>query len=198
MDRRAILIIGTILLVFALIERNPSVDSGEQGDQGKRPAEPPAFVVGCGAGGGSSVPLRAATRRDAVLGPVTIDAFRGNFEQAKESDVFARGPAGVKVLKAPVVFAADRDVTIAVPRTHRPVVGLNYVAADRGVDTVAEARPAVRFRPCPGERGASGYAGELLYGGPWPACVPLQVSAGGGPPATHRLSLGAGPCTAPK
>jgi hypothetical protein len=198
MDRRAILIIGTLLLVFALLERNPSDDSGDKGDNGKRPAEPAPFVLACESGGHSSVRIRRATRHDAVLGPVTIYGFRGEFERAKESEVYARGPAGVRVLKAPVVFAVDRDVTIAVPKAYRPVLGLDYDASRRGVDTVAEGEPAVRFRPCGGERGATGHAGGLLYGGPWPACVPLQVSVDGGPAATHRLSLGAGPCRAPK
>jgi hypothetical protein len=198
MDRRAILVIGTLLLAFALLEGTPGDDSGDKGDRPKGRAEPGAFVLGCQASDHSSVRPRAPRRRDAVLGPVTIDAFRGQFERARESEVFARGPAGVKVLKAPVVFEGTRDVTIAVPKRYRPVLGLNYDASARGVDTVAEAHPAVRFRACPGERGATGYPGELLYGGPWPACVPLEVSVDGGPPTAHQVSLGAGPCRAPK
>ena len=138
------------------------------------------------------------TARDQPLGRgVQLNGFRGNFANASAGDVYSPRP-GVEVLKAPVIFRGRRDVIIAVPRSHRSVLGLDYAFERRGVDTAEEAHGSVRFRACPGRRGATGYAGGLIYAGPWPACVPVFVSVGGRRPQRHLLSLGAGPCQARK
>ena len=146
---------------------------------------------------GNSVRFRPHSPRDEVLpGGAELDAFRGNFANAKAENVYSPRP-GLEALKAPLAFRGRRDVTIAVPRSHRAVLGLDFAPERRGVDTVAEAHSSVRFRACPrGE--ATGYPGGLLYSGPWPACVPLYVSVGGRRSQRHLVSLGAGPCQAPK
>jgi hypothetical protein len=106
--------------------------------------QPAAYTRTCGPG--SSVPA-ARGAGDAVLGPVRLVGFHGEFSRAKAEQIYSPRP-GVKGLKAPVVFGGDRDVTISVPRALRGVLALDFASERRGVDTVAEAHPSVRFRAC--------------------------------------------------
>jgi hypothetical protein len=74
------------------------------------------------------------------------------------------------MLKAPVVFTGKRDLTLSVPAELQDSLSLHFVGG----------RPAtkVRFEACDdGE--ATGAPGEFLWTGPWPACVPLEVSGEG-------------------
>ena len=102
-------------------------------------------------------------------GRLTVVAFLGNFQLAAADEVPER--RGAKVLKAPVVFTGAADLTLSVPRAVTRNLSLHF---ERG-------RPAsrVRFEACPGPRGATGAPGEFLWTGPWPACVPLDVSGEG-------------------
>ena len=130
-------------------------------------------------------------KRDAILGRVRLGAFRGNFENAEPGDVYQPKP-GQFDLKAPVVFPGRRDVTIAVPESHQAVLRLRYKS------NRSKGHPSVRFRSCSTSRSTiTGYAGGLLYTGPWPACVPLEVTVAGSATTRHVVSLGAGRCPAP-
>jgi hypothetical protein len=189
-SRRTVLIIGTVLFVLAMIgvRINPRPHEATEAV-----AERPAFVRECDPGGLSSVRPHEPTARDAVLGPVIIGAFRDSFERARADEVFSPRP-GLFVLKAPVVFEGEGEVTIGVPPELRGVLGLDYDPAGGDVDTVAEADSSVFFRACPEPQGATGYPGALLYSGRWPACVRLTARVGEARPTAHALSLGAGRC----
>ena len=145
-----------------------------------------AYVRACD--GTNTYPAYPPSKRDAVLGRVRIGAFRGNFENAKAEDVYSP-QRGRKALKAPVVFPSRRDVTISVPESHRAVLRLQFKS------NRSAGHPSVRFRSCSRSRDTvTGYAGALLYTGPWPACVPVDVTVAGIRTTRHLLSLGAGRC----
>ena len=184
-------------LVLLLLAVAVAVSTGGDDDESQaRPSARAEYTRAC-QGYNSYRPV-PATRHDEVLpGGAVIDGFRASFAKASAENVYSPRP-GLEVIKAPVILRGDRDVTIAVPPSHQAVLGLDYAPERRGVDTVAEAHSSVRFRACRGGRGATGYAGGLLYTGPWPACVPVHVSVGGGRPVRHLLSLGAGRCQSPK
>lgn len=189
MKRLAAAALVLSVLAVAVLTRNG-------GDEEPRAAVRVDYTRTCD--GTASVRAVPPTPRDEVLpGGVKIDGFRGSFARAEAGEVYSPR-AGLEVLKAPIVFRGRRDVTIAIPRSHQAVLGLDYAPERRGVDTIADAHSSVRFRACPGRRGASGFAGGLLYTGPWPACVPLYASVGGRRPQRHLLSLGAGRCQARK
>lgn len=182
---------GTLVLLLLAV----AVLTRDGGDEEPQAAVRADYTRACALG--NSVRFRPRSPRDEVLpGGAELDAFRGNFSKEKAENVYSPRP-GLEVLKAPVAFRGSRDVTIAVPRSHQAVLGLDYAPESRGVDTVAEAYSSVRFRACP-RADATGYPGGLLYTGPWPACVPIHVSVGGRRPVRHLLSLGAGSCRAPK
>ena len=106
--------------------------------------------------------------RDLRAGRMTVDAFRGNFESAREGDVYT--VRGAKQLKFPLVFTGAGDLTLSVPR-----------GVPLRLDFVHGRGPArsVRFEACPRPGGSTGYPGAVLWRGPWPACVPLEVSGVG-------------------
>lgn len=160
----------------------------DRGDGSARAAERTAYTRTCN----QTNALRGAGRvrgDDARLGAARFVSFRHLFEKAEADDVYTPEP-GMRVLKAALVFPGRRDLTIAVPRSHREVLRLQYDSnSGRG-------HPSVRFKAC--GTAATGYPGALIYTGPWPACVPLYTSLGGRRPQRHLLSLGAGSCQSPK
>ena len=171
-----------LLAAVAVLTANGS----DKGDAQTPKPPPAAYTRTCQ--GTNTYPAYPASKRDALLGRVRIGAFRGNFENAKAEDVYSPKP-GRKALKAPVVFPGRRDVTIAVPESHRAVLRLQFKS------NRSAGHPSVRFRSCSRSRDTvTGYAGALLYTGPWPACVPVDVTVTGSRTTRHLLSLGAGRC----
>lgn len=172
------------VLVLAALAVALLTGGDDRGDGTARAAERAAYTRTCT----QTNALRSggrARRDDARLGAARFVSFRHLFENAAADDVYTPEP-GLRVLKAALVFPGRRDLTIAVPRSHREVLRLQY---DSGS---GHGHPSVRFRAC--GRVATGYPGALIYTGPWPACVPLYTSLGGRRPQRHLLSLGAGSC----
>ena len=137
----------------------------------------------------SSVKATATTQRDARLGRAKLMSFRTLFENAEADEVYQPEP-GVRVLKAALVFSGKRDLRIAVTPELKGVLALDYGGRDEGY-------PSVRFRSCARGNRVTGYPGALIYTGPWPACVPLDVSVGTRAPTRYLLSFGAGRCKTP-
>jgi len=180
------LAIPVAVLLLAAVAVYATASGGDEGSaRAPEPAERAAYTRPCGL---STYRAYPANERDAILGRVRIGAFRGNFENARAEDVHSSKP-GRKDLKAPIVFPGRRDVTIAVPPSHRSVLRLQYKS------NRSAGHPSVRFRSCARSRAEiTGYAGALIYTGPWPACVPLDVTVAGSPTTRHLVSLGAGRC----
>lgn len=137
----------------------------------------------------SSVRVKSATSRDARLGRAQLVSFRELFENAEADEVYQPEP-GVRVLKAALVFKGQRDLTIAVAPELKGVLALDYGGRDEGYHSI-------RFRSCARGKRGTGYPGSLIYTGPWPACVPLDVRVGTRPAKRYLLSFGAGRCKSP-
>jgi hypothetical protein len=136
----------------------------------------------------SPKPFPADKERDAILGRAFIGAFRSNFENAEPGDVYQPEP-GKFDLKAPFMFKGRRDITVVVPKDYRAVVRLGYKrSSHRGYSSV-------RFESC---GSFTGYPGGIRYTGPWPACIPLDVTVGSRAATRYVLSLGAGKCPRPE
>jgi hypothetical protein len=184
MKRLAAATLALSLLAVAVL-----VLSRDGDEPDARTPEPAAYTRVCDAG--SIVRAFPATKRDARLGPATLGGFRGLFENAKAREVYQPRP-GVFSLKAALVFAGRSDLTLAIAPSVRNVLKLDYGGPREGY-------PSVRFRACARQPGdATGYPGGFVYTGPWPACVPIDVSVGDGRPQRHVLSFGAGRCPAPR
>lgn len=180
---------GAVLLIAAV-----AVLTGNGGNEGNaQEAEAPeraAYTRTCTRT--NDYPFYPADKkRDALLGRVRIGAFRGNFENAEPGNVYQPKP-GLFDLKAPIVFPGRRDVTLSVPEEYRPVLRLGYRRSGH------KGYSSVRFRSCTRRSDRiTGYSGGLRYTGPWPACVPIDVTVGSSATRRYVLSLGAGRCETP-
>ena len=134
----------------------------------------------------NSVKPFPTTSRDAHLGRAKLVSFRQEFENAEADEVYQPEP-GVFSLKAALVFSGKRDLTIAVAREVRNVMKLDYGGPRDGYRSI-------RFRSCARGERVTGYPGGIEYTGPWPACVPVDVSVGDRAPQRYLLSFGAGRC----
>ena len=133
-------------------------------------------------------PYPADKKRDAILGRAFIGAFRSSFENAKPENVYQPKPGRFE-LKAPFVFKGRRDITVVVPKADRAVVRLGYRESGH------KGYSSVRFESC---GTFTGYPGGIIYTGPWPACIPLDVTVGSRAATRYVLSLGAGKCPPPE
>jgi hypothetical protein len=161
------------------------------GDRGGAEARAASYTRTCEGHNGLRA-WREPAVDDARLGRAKLVSFRHLFENAEADEVYTTED-GKRVLKAALAFKGRRDLTISVPKSHRAVLRLQYKS------NRSAGHPSVRFRSCArGRYVASGYPGAMIYTGPWPACVPLDVAVGDRPPRRYALSLGAGPCQVPK
>ena len=165
-------------------------EEGDGGGAARAAAPVPAYTRACDAT--SSVPSHPVERDDLVAGPLRIAEVR-DLARASSRSVYSPPGTRVKHIKAPVVIAGSRPVTVAVATRERRVLSLGYDGRNRAPDSVAEAHPVVKFAVCARPGRITGYPGVLVYGGRWKRCVGLEVWVEGSRrPIRRKVSLGAG------
>jgi hypothetical protein len=165
--------------------------NGDEQTAAARPPEP-AFTRSCDVT--SQVAPHPVRPADLVAGPLRIMGLR-SLERGKPSDLYRPQGASAGQVKAPVVLTGTRDVTVVVPSSHRRALSFFYESARGGPDAVRDGDAVIRFQACGGDSTITGYPGAIVYGGPWPQCVPVDFWVeGDDKPIRRQISFGARRC----
>lgn len=130
-----------------------------------------------------------ADRHDLVVGPALMRGARRYSRERPSTFEPRRGRDGVA--KIGVVIRRNTRLVLSIDPRDRKIAGLTYTAGGRGVERVADANAAVRFRSCFRDA-PSGFPGGIVVSGP--SCVRVRLAVNGQPPVTRKVELGRDAC----